>query len=99
MLAETPSATRAGESRRLQLQGRARHRRATRHLHQIRGTQKFEVHRPLWPESWRHGNVRGRERNSFIFDTDSGKLISERIYYDQAGVVEQMQGKQRSAVA
>jgi len=42
---------------------------------------------------------RGRERNSFIFDTDSGKLISERIYYDQAGVVEQMQGKQRSAVA
>jgi steroid delta-isomerase-like uncharacterized protein len=35
----------------------------------------------------------------YIFDEESGKLISERIYYDQASVIEQMQGKQRSAVA
>jgi len=35
----------------------------------------------------------------YSFDEGSGKLISERIYYDQASVVEQMQGKQRSAVA
>ena len=35
----------------------------------------------------------------YTFDTDSGKLISERIYYDQATVVQQMQGKQRTAVA
>ena len=35
----------------------------------------------------------------YTFDEASGKLISERIYYDQASVVEQMQGKQRSAVA
>ena len=35
----------------------------------------------------------------YTFDEGSGKLISERIYYDQASVVEQMQGKQRSAVA
>jgi steroid delta-isomerase-like uncharacterized protein len=35
----------------------------------------------------------------YTFDTDSGKLISERIYYDQASVVEQMQGGQNSAVA
>jgi steroid delta-isomerase-like uncharacterized protein len=35
----------------------------------------------------------------YTFDEKSGKLISERIYYDQASVVEQMQGKQRSAVA
>jgi steroid delta-isomerase-like uncharacterized protein len=35
----------------------------------------------------------------YLFDQASEKLIAERIYYDQAGVVEQMQGKQRSAVA
>jgi len=35
----------------------------------------------------------------YTFDEQSGKLISERIYYDQASVVEQMQGKQRSALA
>jgi steroid delta-isomerase-like uncharacterized protein len=35
----------------------------------------------------------------YTFDAASGKLISEKIYYDQASVVEQMQGKQRSAVA
>jgi steroid delta-isomerase-like uncharacterized protein len=35
----------------------------------------------------------------YTFDETSGKLISERIYYDQASAVEQMLGKQRSAVA
>ena len=35
----------------------------------------------------------------YTFDAAAGKLISEKIYYDQASVVEQMQGKQRSAVA
>jgi len=35
----------------------------------------------------------------YTFDAASGKLISEKIYYDQASVLEQMQGKQRSAVA
>ena len=35
----------------------------------------------------------------YTFDASSGKLISERIYYDQASVIEQMQGKQESAVA
>ena len=35
----------------------------------------------------------------YTFDASSGKLISEKIYYDQASVVEQMQGKQSSAVA
>lgn len=35
----------------------------------------------------------------YAFDPGSGKLISERIYYDQAGVFQQMQGKQDSAVA
>jgi steroid delta-isomerase-like uncharacterized protein len=35
----------------------------------------------------------------YTFDAASGKLISEKIYYDQASVVEQMRGKQRSAVA
>lgn len=35
----------------------------------------------------------------YTFDAASGKLISEKIYYDQASVVEQMQGRQRSAVA
>jgi len=35
----------------------------------------------------------------YTFDAASGKLISERIYYDQAGVLQQMQGSQASAVA
>lgn len=35
----------------------------------------------------------------YTFDATSGKLISEKIYYDQVSVVEQMQGKLRSAVA
>jgi len=35
----------------------------------------------------------------YNFDEESGKLISERIYYDQASAVEQMQGRQGSAVA
>jgi steroid delta-isomerase-like uncharacterized protein len=35
----------------------------------------------------------------YTFDVGSGKLISERIYYDQAGVLEQMQRKQPVAVA
>lgn len=33
------------------------------------------------------------------FDASSGKLISERIYYDQLTAVEQMLGKKESAVA
>jgi len=33
------------------------------------------------------------------FDAASGKFISEKISYDQANVLEQMQGKQKSAVA
>lgn len=35
----------------------------------------------------------------YTFDAESGKLISERIYYDQAGAIAQMQGVQTSAVA
>jgi steroid delta-isomerase-like uncharacterized protein len=35
----------------------------------------------------------------YTFDANSGKLISERIYYDQATVVQQMQFKQASAFA
>ena len=35
----------------------------------------------------------------YTFDAASGKLISERIYYDQAGVLTQMQGGQTSAAA
>jgi steroid delta-isomerase-like uncharacterized protein len=35
----------------------------------------------------------------YTFDAGSGKLISERIYYDQATVLAQMQGNQTSAVA
>lgn len=35
----------------------------------------------------------------YTFDAGSGKLISERIYYDQASAVEQMQRKEGSAVA
>jgi len=35
----------------------------------------------------------------YTFDAASGKLISERIYYDQAGVLTQMQGSQTTAAA
>ena len=34
----------------------------------------------------------------FTCDADSGKLLAERIYFDQAGVVEQMRGKQKTAL-
>jgi steroid delta-isomerase-like uncharacterized protein len=33
----------------------------------------------------------------YTFDAASGKLISERIYYDQASVLEQMQRRQAAA--
>ncbi|MGA8341819.1 MAG: ester cyclase [Candidatus Sulfotelmatobacter sp.] len=32
----------------------------------------------------------------YTFDGASGKLVAEKIYYDQASVLEQMQGRQRS---
>jgi hypothetical protein len=35
----------------------------------------------------------------YTFDAVSGKLIAEKIYYDQAGVLEQMRGGQTSAAA
>ena len=35
----------------------------------------------------------------YTFDAASGKLIAERIYYDQAGVLAQMQGGPASAAA
>jgi hypothetical protein len=35
----------------------------------------------------------------YTFDAGATKLISERIYYDQAGAVAQMQGSQSAAVA
>lgn len=35
----------------------------------------------------------------YTFDAESGKLISEKIYYDQARVLEQMQGKQMATTA
>src|SRR5438128_7033146 len=57
MLAEIPSASRAGEPARLRPQDRARHQRVTKHLRQIRERQKFEVHRPPWLESWLDENV------------------------------------------
>jgi steroid delta-isomerase-like uncharacterized protein len=34
----------------------------------------------------------------FTCDADSGKLLAERIYFDQAGVVQQMQGAQPAAL-
>jgi len=61
----------------------------------ISGTHKGEFAgvKPL-------GNLLRIELAAFYtFDAGSGKLISERIYYDQASVLEQMQGKQKSAVA
>ena len=35
----------------------------------------------------------------YLFDHHTGKLISEKIYYDQAGVISQMKGIQAAAVA
>jgi len=35
----------------------------------------------------------------YTFDTSSGKLTSERIYYDQASTIAQMTQQQRIAVA
>ncbi len=35
----------------------------------------------------------------YAFDGASGKLISERIYFDHGSVLEQMQGKPKSTVA
>jgi steroid delta-isomerase-like uncharacterized protein len=35
----------------------------------------------------------------YTFDAASSKLIAEKIYYDQAGVLEQMQGRQKSEAA
>ncbi|HYW39765.1 MAG TPA: ester cyclase [Terriglobales bacterium] len=61
----------------------------------ITGTHKgqFAGVKPL-------GNMIRMEMAAFYtFDAASGKLISEKIYYDQASVLEQMQGRQRSAVA
>jgi len=47
-----------------------------------------------------HGNrVRIEMAAFYTFDSAEGKLISERIYYDQASAVEQMQRKQGSAAA
>src|SRR5438552_10548947 len=61
MQGEITSATRGDEAARLQLQYRARHRRGRERPRRITETQKSEVHRQLWPESWRHGNVSGGE--------------------------------------
>jgi hypothetical protein len=35
----------------------------------------------------------------YTFEAESGKLVSERIYYDQAGVLEQMQRRQTLAAS
>jgi steroid delta-isomerase-like uncharacterized protein len=35
----------------------------------------------------------------YIFDASSGKLIAERIYYDQAGVLAQMEGNTQTSTA
>ena len=35
----------------------------------------------------------------YTFDSESGKLIAERIYYDQAGLIQQMQRQKTAAVA
>ncbi len=61
----------------------------------ITGTQEGEFAgvKPL-------GNKVSIEMAAFYtFDGASGKLISERIYYDQASVLAQMQGEQASVVA
>src|SRR2546426_11950510 len=72
MLAEIPSATRAGEPTRLRLQDRACHQRVTKRLRRTRETQKFEVHRPPWPESWRLENVS-------VARSGSGLQLSQRL--------------------
>jgi len=35
----------------------------------------------------------------YTFDAASGKLLAEKIYYDQASVLEQMQGIQTATTA
>ena len=35
----------------------------------------------------------------YTFDAASGKLLAEKIYYDQAGALEQMRGNQRATTA
>ena len=37
--------------------------------------------------------IRGELAAFYLFNEDSTKLIAERIYYDQAGIVAQMQAK------
>jgi steroid delta-isomerase-like uncharacterized protein len=61
----------------------------------ITGTHKGEFAgvKPL-------GNAIRIEMASFYgFDPGTGKLVSERIYYDQASLFGQMQGRQQSNVA
>jgi steroid delta-isomerase-like uncharacterized protein len=61
----------------------------------ITGTHKGEFAgvKPL-------GNAIRIEMASFYgFDPETGKLVSERIYYDQASLFGQMQGRQQSNVA
>lgn len=43
--------------------------------------------------------IRAEMAAFYTFDADSGKLIAEKIYYDQASVVEQMQRAKSEAVA
>jgi steroid delta-isomerase-like uncharacterized protein len=43
--------------------------------------------------------VRGELAAFYFFNEDCTKLIAERIYYDQAGLAEQMQSKQVSKTA
>src|SRR5439155_27086941 len=93
MLAEIPSANRTGLPARLRLQDRASHQRATKRLQQTR--EIYTNLKCVGGYSQNHGGSKtyaGRERNSFIFDTDSGKRISERIYYDQAGLWNRCKG-------
>ena len=42
-------------------------------------------------------SIRGELASFYTFDKNAEKLISERIYFDQASLLEQMQGKQRFA--
>jgi steroid delta-isomerase-like uncharacterized protein len=61
----------------------------------ITGTHKGEFAgvKPL-------GNALRIEMAAFYsFDPGANKLVSERIYYDLASLLEQMQGRKRSAVA
>src|SRR6058998_1925369 len=50
MQGETPSASRAGEPTRLRLKYQARHQREIKRLQRTAETQRFEAHRPPWPE-------------------------------------------------